>query len=157
MLIRQIRAKSHILNDWLFRYYTGINSNKVTYIEVGGKYMAFYTPYILATKSNQENIYTFNNPDILKKIVAIFFVPTKYRVYSKELNDNSLTDSSFETLKAKYAGLKIPAFNLSSCLEDAALSALKENKYLFWRDDTHWNGEGIDVAMHCVAKQLQHP
>jgi len=154
-LIRQIRAKSHVLNDWLFRYYTGINSNKVTYIKVGGKYMAFYTPYILAAKNSQDNLHIFQNPDVIKRVASIYFIPTKYRVYSKALNDNSLSDSTFETLKSKYKDLKIPVFNLSDCLEDAALSALKENKYLFWRDDTHWNGEGIDVAMHCVAKQLQ--
>jgi len=155
MLIRQIRAKSHVLNEWLFRYYTGINSNKVTYIKVGGKYMAFYTPYILATKISQDDLYIFKNPDVTKRVASIYFVPTKYRVYSKALNDNSLSDSSFENLKSKYKDLKIPVFNLSECLEYAALSALKENKYLFWRDDTHWNGEGIDVAMHCVAKKLQ--
>jgi hypothetical protein len=31
---------------------------------------------------------------------------------------------------------------------------LPERRFTWWRDDTHWNGEGIDAAADRVAEAL---
>ena len=32
---------------------------------------------------------------------------------------------------------------------------LKKDKYLYWRDDTHWNQHGIFVAMSYINKIIK--
>ena len=35
-------------------------------------------------------------------------------------------------------------------MQDEATKYLKKDEFLFWRDDTHWNQNGILVAMKYI-------
>ncbi|MBK6608712.1 MAG: hypothetical protein IPG24_25330 [Leptospiraceae bacterium] len=48
----------------------------------------------------------------------------------------------------------IPVYDLTSCLQDAAINSISSEEYVYWRDDTHWNHLGIFAAMKCVAQNL---
>ena len=44
---------------------------------------------------------------------------------------------------------------LAEVLYKKAVIELKKDNYVFWRDDTHWNGTGIKEAMNYVSKIIQ--
>jgi len=44
--------------------------------------------------------------------------------------------------------------DLTQALVNESKRLLPEGKLTFWRDDTHWNPDGIAVAAQIVAKTL---
>ena len=46
----------------------------------------------------------------------------------------------------------MPVVDLTEIFIKHAQLKLSKNKYLFWRDDTHWNPDGIKIGMECVSK-----
>ena len=41
-----------------------------------------------------------------------------------------------------------PIYDLSEVMKLSVSKYLAEGKYLYWRDDTHWNYNGIFESMH---------
>ena len=60
----------------------------------------------------------------------------------------------FKVLKKEFKLLNIPVYDLSDVMKNGVPSYLSKGKYLFWRDDTHWNNYGIFVAMKHVNKVI---
>jgi hypothetical protein len=64
------------------------------------------------------------------------------------------TESAFNFLSESYSKLNIPVYNLSKILSAEASRSLPDNKYSYWRDDSHWNGYGIKAAMEYLAQEI---
>jgi hypothetical protein len=164
VFFRIIRRKSHELNASLItalRDLTGkvdlISQQKnidVLTLPIGDREMGFATTYNRATEEHGRQAYIFRDEKLLSRIKAVFFIPTKWRTYQRQ-NGAIPTTDAFNYLKNGYGVLKIPVFDLSSALENEAITLLDRGEYVFWRDDTHWNSAGIAAAMAEVARRIK--
>ena len=91
--------------------------------------------------------------------LAVVFVPTKSTVYGGAYPDvpqPSAEDlARIGTLAERLRASGLPALDLGPALRREAERALREDRLLFWRDDTHWNPEGIRVAARLLAPLLR--
>ena len=127
---------------------------------VGGRPMGFYGPYVDAALF-PECSFKFNAPDnaVLSRVAMVFFIPTKYRVYYDFLEHPGgaalpRPASGFASLRRYFEARGIPAYDLTPALTEEAARLLPQGRYVFWRDDTHWNPAGIRAAAAVVARQL---
>ena len=141
-ILRKIRKNSHFINK-KFLYIDGISNVKIK--KIGKKNLIFLKEY--SSRKNETHI--IKDKIILSNVIGIFFVPTKARTYSRYLNQK-LDNNNFEYLRNEYGRFKIPVINLSETFIQNASKYLAQDKYLYWRDDTHWNSIGIKIAMKCV-------
>ncbi len=83
--------------------------------------------------------------------LIVILAPSKYTVYQPLIKNSPKTNKSqaFDELQQHLRG--IPVVNTTSTLQQAAADGLKRGKLLYWRDDTHWNADGVRIA----ADQLQ--
>jgi hypothetical protein len=144
LFIRKVRRNSHFLNRKIFSL---SSLNPVKYHKIGNNIMGFYNPHSL----EKGRTYIIRNKKILSKTLGVFLMPTKTSTYSKFIKKKL---NSFHTnlLREQYEISNIPVINLTESFIQHAQLKLSEGKYLFWRDDTHWNSDGIKVGMECVAK-----
>jgi hypothetical protein len=85
-------------------------------------------------------------------VSAIFFIPVKERVYEY---DGVKGESIYAKALASAAEtLHVPFVDLTEPLINRAKELLPRGKYVFWRDDTHWNREGAAVAAREVERLL---
>lgn len=132
----------------------------VTVRELGGQRLAFLTRYIDATRSGElvpnsdfEQALTKLKPNLAQ----VYFIPTNYRVYYRALEGNSappLPDAKWAYLKSLCQRERLTCTNLTVPLIGAAEKALVRGEYLWWLDDSHWNGRGTAVAAQAVAASL---
>jgi hypothetical protein len=89
--------------------------------------------------------------------LVVILVPSKYTVYQPLLENAPETNKSrqFEELQAELADLTV--VNTTPEMQKAAADALAHGKLLFWRDDTHWNADGVRVAARVVGQVLPAP
>ena len=128
------------------------NDDKIIIKEINKKYVGFYKNYIQISESNNIQTYIFNNKEVLRNIDAVFFIPTKYRVYNSKINySENKTNLPLKILKKGYKNNNIPVYDLTNIL---VKESNKSNNLVYWRDDTHWNKLGIFVAMKYVAKKI---
>jgi hypothetical protein len=85
--------------------------------------------------------------------LVVAFVPNKYTVYSPLLKvpppDNDGARLLGEvTRKVDAAG--VPVINLTPEFMSVAADDLPKHEYIYWRDDTHWNAAGINIAANSV-------
>ena len=85
-------------------------------------------------------------------VSAIFFIPEKSRVYEFGVSGQSVY-SKFLAGVAKEMG--VPFVDLSERLKKEAQLALKGGKYVYWRDDTHWNRAGMMAVAPLVQGLLK--
>jgi len=88
----------------------------------------------------------------------VLFVPDKSRVYSGLFDDgavDSLPNAQWGYLFSASTRLGVPALNLTDPLVDQARKILPEGRTIFWRDDTHWNREGIAVGARQLTDALR--
>ncbi len=128
--------------------------------KVGPHYVGFYGPYIDAALFEHCS-FELHQPDeeVLSRVAMVFFIPTKYRVYFdflKDQGDRRLPSpaSGFASLRDYCQARGIAAYDLTPALTQAAARLLPQGRYVFWRDDTHWNPEGIRAAAAVVAEKL---
>lgn len=147
--LRNIRAKSHTIikkiSSKLYNY-----TSPIKYYEIKNKTLGF--AYLDNFNFNHEySTYIFENKKILNRVNAIFFVPTKLTVYSDYINERLVKDNKkFELLNSSYSKINIPVYDLSEKLKESISKYLLDEKYLYWRDDTHWNQYGILEAAKFV-------
>ncbi|MBK9294689.1 MAG: hypothetical protein IPM57_09645 [Oligoflexia bacterium] len=99
----------------------------------------------------------------LKKLLAkkqitlhVVLVPEKYTVYAN-LNKNQSTTNSepyLNQLSNELSKNKVHSINLLPQFQVVAEKLLKNNKYIYWLDDTHWNPEGIKLAAEIIKDNL---
>jgi len=147
--LRNIRAKSHLIYRKFFSKLHNTDS-PVKYFKIKNQVVGFLH-YENPKVQFKYSTYIFKNSEILNRINAIFFIPTKINIYSDYINDfEVINNNKFEYLKNSYSKLNIPVYNLTNTMRIAAEKYLNEEKYLYWRDDTHWNYNGIFESMSYV-------
>jgi hypothetical protein len=88
-------------------------------------------------------------------LAGAFFIPTKYRVYQRWLApDESLPNASWQHLAKLCEEYRVPCTDLTPALIARSQELLAAGRFTWWRDDTHWNGEGIDAAAARVAEAI---
>ena len=78
----------------------------------------------------------------------------KFQIYSKYINNNKIKKNDYEYLKSNYEKFGIEVEDLTDVLVNSADNYLKKDKFIYWKDDTHWNKLGIISAMRYIAKEI---
>jgi len=120
---------------------------------IGEKLVGFLGYENLATEQENLKAYIIQDSYLLSRIDAVVFIPTKWRVYSQWVNAEP-TESALNFLSKSYSKLNIPVYDLSKILSSEASRLLPSNQYVYWRDDSHWNGNGIKAAMEYLSKEI---
>jgi hypothetical protein len=64
---------------------------------------------------------------------------------------------AFTTAKHFFGAHGIPVIDFTPRMRSRAAELLKQGKFLYWRDDTHWNAEGVKVGAEIVSEYLKAP
>jgi len=126
---------------------------------VGKKDVGFYGNYIEAALAVRPRLRLEPGDcpaEVMARLKAVFFIPTKYRVYFDLLSDHPgrrLPEPAPAYLETKkfFAAYGVPVIDLTPALRQKARELIHLDRYVFWRDDTHWNGEGMKAAAAQVA------
>lgn len=90
--------------------------------------------------------------------LLVILAPRKYTVYGPLLSaapsDVDVGARSLERIARRLADRRVPVVNLTPALRSAARAALAQGRYIYFRDDTHWNADGIVVVADAVAPRL---
>lgn len=137
------------------------SSNKPLVANIGKLPVAFLSTESSITKNRStirdEDLRFSEAFNILKPNISnIFFIPTKYRVYSRWLGDDELPNAQLEYLKSAASKIGVPVHDLTPTLISAATVLIEKGEYVYWRDDTHWNCNGMRAASSFIAKQLSN-
>jgi len=123
--------------------------------------IGFYKEYMDVTKNDKQCESWNYIKDIFVKIrneiELIVFIPTKYRVYSNLIEpfNNKLPNEQWQFVETMSKEINIKAINLTEPLITASKELIKTNQYTYWRDDTHWNANGIKVAAEEIVKIIK--
>ena len=116
----------------------------------GNKTVGFYYTDDLDINSKFVT-YIFQHKKILERVNGFFFIPTKLRVYSDYIDSVKYNgNNKFKYLKDGYSYLNKPVYDLTEIMKLSISKYLSKGKYLYWRDDTHWNQHGIFEAMSYI-------
>jgi hypothetical protein len=132
-----------------------------TWIEVyqiGSKAVAFSRFYIDVALHPAPKYQAPGDEQVLRRTGCVFFIPEKYRVYKEYINDRRALPQpppSLLALKAFYEPHGVPVVDLTPALSAAARTLLVQDQYVFWRDDTHWNANGMRAVAPVVRDCLQ--
>lgn len=126
---------------------------------VQGQSMGFLSGYADVTRRA-----TFEDGGFIRSMLTkappdmIFFVPDKYRVYGPLLIENKaidLPDAQWQHLKDVAEQLQIEAIDLTQALRSKSAELLERGEFTYWRDDTHWNGNGTSIAAQEIARAME--
>ena len=154
IILKNVRSKSHLFYRNFFSKIHNTGS-PVKYYKIENKTVGFY--HIENFSADSEFItYIFKNEKVLERVNGVFFIPTKFNVYSDYLNTSDEFDKNYKFLylKNSYTNLEIPVYNLLENMKNQVPKYLSKGKYLYWRDDTHWNKNGIFESMKYVNNKI---
>lgn len=90
--------------------------------------------------------------------LLVVLVPNKHTIYRHLLEEKQKGPVGGQDLLPELAGAMraagIPAVDLTSVLRQHADAAFRQNKYLYWRYDTHWNADGIGIAAGEIVRRF---
>ncbi|HAZ13452.1 MAG: hypothetical protein A2X86_13060 [Bdellovibrionales bacterium GWA2_49_15] len=90
--------------------------------------------------------------------ILVVLIPNKYTVYSPLFQNLPAEKDQgghyLDELESRLISDGTPVLNLTSIERKAAAQAYREDRYLYWPDDTHWNPEGIRVAAEAISKKI---
>jgi len=69
--------------------------------------------------------------------------------------EERLPHASWQHLARLCLEYRLPCTDLTPALVARSEALLAEGRFTWWRDDTHWNGAGIDAAAERVAEVLR--
>ena len=165
VFFRIIRHKSLSINLEIKDYFKSIfdknnkvqnelkNKEKVIIKDILNQDVGFLNEYVKNSKEKNIKTYIFKNKLLLEKIDAVVLIPTKYSVYSELLNEK-VNNFALTVLKNGYEIHNIPVYDLTTTLRKKARLLLESNEYVFFRDDTHWNANGIKTSMEYLANNI---
>jgi hypothetical protein len=84
---------------------------------------------------------------------VVLLVPNKFTVYNPLLKGVPAQPGGellMAGIQRELRSANLPVVNVTSVYQSDAEKGLAQKSYLYWRDDTHWNANGIEVA----ARQL---
>jgi hypothetical protein len=89
--------------------------------------------------------------------LLVFSVPDKLSVYHElvlEKDELPPLSTYLHNLTLRLDSAGVPALDLTACLKAQAKLAIRNRKQLYWRDDTHWNSSGVQVAADEIIRWL---
>lgn len=122
----------------------------VKYYKINGVNVGFY--YLPIKSYSKVSTYIIKDRKILNRIKKVYYIPTKYSVYNEFINNEDLKSDDFNYLKKEYQLNNIEVVNLTKILKEEAKKNLKINKFIYWKDDSHWNKSGINAVMENIFK-----
>jgi len=88
--------------------------------------------------------------------LMIVLVPNKHTVYRHLLEGEQKQPRGGQDLLPELASALraagISAIDLTPVLRRQADAAFKQNKYVYWRNDTHWNADGVGIAADEIVR-----
>jgi len=126
---------------------------------LAGARLAFWNRESVHARANRARGHALTDASIARlapDLAAVFFIPTKYRVYQRWLEPTErLPHASWQHLSQLCEKYHVPCTDLTPTLVSRSETLLAEGRFTWWRDDTHWNAEGIDAAAERVAEVLR--
>ncbi|UCF67953.1 MAG: hypothetical protein JSV80_01255 [Acidobacteriota bacterium] len=127
--------------------------------DVGGQPMAFLGSYIDAARAENLELLLSRPvpPELIERIALVAFAPTKYRVYAPLFDDGRGAlppPAGLTALRGAFEPRGVEVVDLTDALAQRARELLDAGEYVYWRDDTHWNAEGIRVGAAVLARHL---
>jgi hypothetical protein len=93
--------------------------------------------------------------------LLVVLVPEKFTVYRPFFSTpETAQDVPTEYLDQVESALKragIPVVNLLPVFRQAAIGGLANHRYIYRRDDTHWNPGGVQIAADCIPFTCSSP
>ena len=88
--------------------------------------------------------------------LLVLFIPGKDVVYSGSLAEPFPVRTARATpvIAAALSARGVPVLDLAPRLRAGAAEAFSEGRYLYWRDDTHWNPTGVRIAAAALSGAL---
>ncbi len=90
--------------------------------------------------------------------LVVVLIPSQYRIYGpllKHPREPFGTDPILEGMESALRAGGVPVVNLTPVLATAARDGLAAHRYLYFRDDTHWNAQGIALAATAIAPKVR--
>jgi len=127
--------------------------------DVAGQPVSFYKNYIRQARRSEACDWSYYRNEIksvAENLAMLVFIPEKIRIYQPLIVGEPALPSSpaFAFVRDLAAEMKLLALDLTPALQAAARDAASQGRFVFWRDDTHWNGAGIAVAAEKIAEAL---
>ena len=93
--------------------------------------------------------------------LVVLLVPVKYDVYGPLLEPPASQSTPgadhLERLEASLVDAGVPVVNLKAVFRELAREGLPRGRYLYWRDDTHWNALGLEIAAEELVRAIPDP
>ncbi len=89
--------------------------------------------------------------------LVVVLVPSQYRVYGplvEQPRPALAQDTYIDDLARALKDAGIEVVNLREPLARAAREGLPDHRYVYWRDDTHWNAAGVEISAQEIASQI---
>jgi hypothetical protein len=90
--------------------------------------------------------------------LLVVLVPNKHTVYRYLLEGEQKQPRGGQDLLPEIASALraagVSATDLTSVLRQHADAAFKQNKYVYWRNDTHWNAAGVGIAADEIVRMF---
>jgi hypothetical protein len=92
--------------------------------------------------------------------LLVMLVPDKYSVYQPLLSGvrprSANTPEYLDELEKALKDAGIPVVNLLEAFRKEAANRIDGRSYIYWCDDTHWNADGVDLAVEMLSAAMPH-
>lgn len=161
--------KSFFSRTYLYRYTyaayksitKNINVNEVKVIDINGHRMGYHddgTEVVTRESYDFPPYWAEGIASVKNNLESIIFIPAKYRVYHDFPNPapkDKLPSANWESIRNLGLKLGIPTIDLTQPLREESKELLKKNEFTFWKDDTHWNRNGMAVAARVICERIR--
>jgi hypothetical protein len=93
------------------------------------------------------------------KILHIYYIPEKYRIYYPLIYDADkvpLPNATWEKVSSITKKLEIPITNLGPVfIREAKRYFFEKNQFIYWKDDEHWNIKGVSLAAKVMCQTIK--
>jgi hypothetical protein len=128
-------------------------------VPIGSQPVGFLELWARAAFEPRPGLVRDDNDVVRRHTACVFFIPEKLRTYAR-LVPAAIVEGMIDPppglrlLETIYGPYGIPVVDLTGPLQQAAAALLAEGRFVFWRDDTHWNGAGIRAVAGAVRDCL---
>ncbi|MFQ5673139.1 MAG: hypothetical protein ACE5G9_08590 [Nitrospinales bacterium] len=138
-------------------------ANRVTELKIKNHRIAVFNDYLRVTQRRAhpfpEDGLAESIRSIRPRLAAIIFIPAKYRVYYGLMEPRPvlpLPHAQWEHIRSIAERLAVRAVDLTQPLaQESKRLLIEKNELTYWADDTHWNANGISVAVDEVCRALK--